>query len=199
MQQGQKTIGYCRTQTIDSEQAPKAVTTITHCGPGFAVVDLMSREEADSLLRKELAHMLYLSAARFARRSDVRAISSPIFYGDAYPPADFSIEYDENEKPLRYVVEAAIAGLPKDEIDVIVDKFERTILIECGMKNAKDLEKKKQYLHKGIASRCFRKWLIAPEKSDLDKVSIEYQDGILKIVIPLMENDPNKIHLKIKS
>lgn len=192
------TSGYMRLAGDDIPGPGECITTRTP-GPGARII-----LAEGPLGVRHVAEILYLAAARYAGRSDIPTYTDPIIYGDKYPPMNFGIEYKDN-KPVSYLVELAVAGIPKEEISVTIDKAERSIGIECGPAEraiSKEGAEEKppnrtQYLSRAIATRAFRKWLIAPERSDLDKVSLGYADGVLRIMIPIMENDPNQIFLKL--
>ena len=191
---GSVTSGYMR--TADSISGPGECVTTRTPGPGAQIIFAKGPRGAE---------ILYLAAARYAGRSDIPVYTDPIIYGDKHPPMNFGIEY-KDDKPVNYIVELAVAGIPKEEISVCIDKNDRSIGIECGPAEKavtrEEAEEKPpnrtQYLSRGIATRAFRKWLIAPERSDLDKVSLGYADGVLKITIPVMETDPNQILLKLQ-
>lgn len=196
---GSVTSGFMRVAEEGVPLMGRCVTTRTP-GPGI-VIDMGGGIKGI----RHVAEILYLAAARYAQRSDIPTYTDPIIYGDKYPPMNFAIEY-KDDKPVNYLVELAVAGIPKDEISVNINKRERSIGIECGpaergMTKEEADEKppnRTQYLSRSIATRAFRKWLIAPEQSDLDKVSLSYADGILKITIPIMETDPDHIFLKLQ-
>jgi len=104
----------------------------------------------------------------------------------SFPPHNI-VKVDE----YHYVVELAVAGYSKDEIDITVDDGH---LIIKG--NKEDKEKEINYLHKGIGLRSFTKTLKIADTVEVR--GAEYKDGILRIglenVIP--ENKkPRKIQI----
>ena len=105
---------------------------------------------------------------------------------NSFPPHNI-VKVDE----YHYIVELAVAGYSKDEIDITVDDGH---LIIKGNKEDKDKDVK--YLHKGIGLRSFTKTLKIADTVEVR--GAEYNDGILKIglenVIP--ENKkPKKIEI----
>ena len=105
---------------------------------------------------------------------------------DKYPPHNI-LKLDE----YNYVVELAVAGFSKDEIDITINDGK---LIIKGEKNGN--EATVEYLHKGISNRSFTKTI-----SMVDSVEVrgaEYADGILRIslenVIPESKK-PRKIDI----
>lgn len=87
----------------------------------------------------------------------------------SFPPHNI-IKLDDN----RYVVELAVAGFTKDEIDVSV--AEGTLTIK-GEKKDKELDV--QYLHRGIGTRSFTKSLTVADTIEVK--GAEFKDGILRI------------------
>jgi molecular chaperone IbpA len=97
-----------------------------------------------------------------------------------FPPHNI-IKLDEN----RYVVELAIAGFTKDEIEVTV--ADGTLTIK-GEKKEKELDV--QYIHRGIGTRSFTKTLTVANTIEV-KVA-EFKDGILRIGLENIIPDSKK-------
>jgi molecular chaperone IbpA len=112
--------------------------------------------------------------------SDVAKVSS------SFPPHNI-IKLDES----RYVVELAVAGFSKDEIDITVEDGS---LIVKGEKKDKDTEV--TYLHRGIGTRSFTKTLTVADTIEVK--GAEFKDGILRIglenIIP-EHKKPRKIEI----
>jgi len=103
-----------------------------------------------------------------------------------FPPHNI-IKLDES----RYVVELAVAGFSKDEIDISVDE---NVLTVKGVKDEK--ETSVEYLHKGIGTRSFTKTLTIADTIEVK--GAEFKDGILRIglenIIP-EHKKPRKIEI----
>jgi len=91
----------------------------------------------------------------------------------------------------RYIVELAIAGFSKDEIDISVNAGVLTVKGE-----KEDKESDVQYLHKGIGTRSFTKTITVADTIEVK--GAEFKDGILRIglenVIP-EHKKPRKIEI----
>ena len=85
-----------------------------------------------------------------------------------YPPYNI-IKVDEE----NYIIELAIAGFKKDEIDIILQENKLTISANIKDKTTSD------YLHKGLSSREFYKDFILNTDVIVKRADIE--DGILSI------------------
>lgn len=104
----------------------------------------------------------------------------------SFPPHNI-VKVDD----YHYVVELAVAGYTKDEIDITVDDGH---LVIKG--NKEDKDKDVNYLHRGIGLRSFTKTLKIADTVEVR--GAEYKDGILRLglenIIP--ENKkPRKIEI----
>ena len=97
-----------------------------------------------------------------------------------FPPHNI-IKVDDT----RYVVELAVAGFSKDEIDISVNQGELTVK---GDKTG-DADKV-QYLHKGIGTRSFTKTLTIADTIEVR--GAEFKDGILRIGLENIVPDSKK-------
>jgi len=104
----------------------------------------------------------------------------------SFPPHNI-IKLDDT----RYVVELAIAGFSKEEIEITAEDGTLTIK---GEKKDKDLEV--TYLHRGIGTRSFTKQLTIADTVEVK--GAEFKDGILRVglenVIP-EHKKPRKIEI----
>ena len=103
-----------------------------------------------------------------------------------FPPHNI-IKLDDS----RYVVELAVAGFSKDEIEISVEDGTLTVK---GEKKEKELEI--QYIHRGIGTRSFTKTLTIA--NTIEVKGAEFKDGILRIglenIIP-EHKKPRKIEI----
>ena len=116
---------------------------------------------------------------------DVEAILNDTKPVTNFPPHNI-IKADDN----KYVVELAVAGFTKDEIDIQVQEGNLTIK---GEKNDKD---ESNYLHRGIGTRSFTKVITIADTIEVR--GAEIKDGILRVglenVIP-EHKKPRKIEI----
>jgi molecular chaperone IbpA len=112
--------------------------------------------------------------------TDVQKVST------SFPPHNI-LKLDDN----RYIVELAVAGFSKDEIDIEV--ADGTLTIKGEKKEKLD---DLQYLHRGIGTRSFTKTLTVADTIEVR--GAEFKDGILKIglenIIP-EHKKPRKIEI----
>ena len=120
---------------------------------------------------------------------DVETILDSEIKPSTFPPHNI-IKADDN----KYVVELAVAGFAKDEIDIQVQEGNLTIK---GDKKDKD---ESNYLHRGIGTRTFKKTVTLAETVQVDGASLE--NGILTVklvnIVPV-EKLPVKIAINTVS
>ncbi len=97
-----------------------------------------------------------------------------------------SFKADIRETPQEFIVEAELPGMKKDEI--VVELKDNTLTISAEKKEEYN-EEKENYVRRerrfGSTRRSFY-----VENVDDKKVKADYQDGILKIVLPKLEETP---------
>ncbi len=95
----------------------------------------------------------------------------------------------------RYIVELAVAGFGKDDIEITREK--NTLVIK-GVKEEEEIGQA-QYLHRGIAARNFTKTITIADTIEVH--SSELKEGILRVglinVIPEHQK-PKRIEYKLK-
>ena len=104
----------------------------------------------------------------------------------SFPPYNVKKVDEDN-----YVVELAVAGYDREDIDVTVDKD--TLIIKSEREN----DDKADYLHKGIAGRNFTQTFTLGEYMIVKSASLE--NGLLSVKIEREIPDEAKPrHIKIK-
>ena len=97
---------------------------------------------------------------------------------------------EENEK---YIVTAALPGIKKDEIELIL--FSEKLSINISQKEEKT-EKEEYYLKREISSKKTTRTFNLPQSIN-ENVTAELKDGILTIIIPKHnQTENNRIEIK---
>jgi molecular chaperone IbpA len=99
----------------------------------------------------------------------------------SFPPYDY---YAIDE--YNYVIEMALAGFSKNDIEVVVDRKNNRLEVYSKHKENKNLENKNLvnekypiYFHKGIAKRSFlMSWKLL---NTVEVKSVKYDNGVLRI------------------
>ncbi|MBN2778477.1 MAG: Hsp20/alpha crystallin family protein [Bacteroidales bacterium] len=90
---------------------------------------------------------------------------------------DFNVYETEKE----FVVEAAVPGLEKKDFNIEVND---NVLQISSEKEAKEEKKEQKFYYRGFCYGSFKKSYSLPDNVDKDKIAANYENGILKVVIP---------------
>ena len=101
------------------------------------------------------------------------------------PRSSFPFHNIKKESDNKYVIEMALAGFAKEDIDV--HQTDEILTIEAS-EHIKENEDKEEYISKGISKRWFRKQFQLADTVEVKKVKLE--NGMLSI--HLENNRPSK-------
>ncbi len=115
--------------------------------------------------------------------------------GDLLNELGMSIRADIKENDSEYIVEAELPGVTKEEIVV---EFKEDVLTISGQKQKEIDEEKENYVRRerklGKVSRSFY-----VQNIHSDGITADYKDGVLKIILPKMQestSDSHRIEIK---
>ena len=95
--------------------------------------------------------------------------------GNLFPAVNIS------ENDVNFVVEMAVPGLKREDIKVNLEKGLLTISFE----KKEEHEEKQNYTRREFVYQSFKRSFSIPEdKIDVEKISGDYKDGVLKITLP---------------
>jgi len=120
-----------------------------------------------------------------------KEVGLDVFQNSAYPKCDI-VDFND-----RIEIVAEVPGLSKDQISIDVDD---DIISIKGEKNKKVEKEGGTYLRKELKKSSFKRTFTAdPTIFDLEKVSAEFNDGVLELSIPkLKPQKKTKKEIKIK-
>ncbi|MDD3688032.1 MAG: Hsp20/alpha crystallin family protein [Bacteroidales bacterium] len=90
-------------------------------------------------------------------------------------------DFNVYETDKEFVVEAAVPGMEKKDFNIEVND---NILEISSQKEMKEESKDQKYYYKGFCYGSFKKSYSLPENIDKEKIAANYDNGILKVVIP---------------
>ena len=93
------------------------------------------------------------------------------------------------EKETSYLVELSAPGYGKENINISVEDDTLTIKGELKVEGN---EKKDNYVKREFRSGNFKRSFNLNGMVDLEKIDAKYEDGILKIDLPKIENEVKK-------
>ena len=113
---------------------------------------------------------------------------------ERYGPISFPrVDVKENDNELTVVAE--IPGMKRDDIQVTVHDDTLTI---SGQRATEKESKREGYLRKEITRGAFKRTFTLPDTVDVDKIDAKYEEGLLKIRFPKLEEaKPKQIEVKV--
>ena len=101
--------------------------------------------------------------------------------------------YTEDDKQL--VVEAHLPNFEEKDITVNID---RGALVIQAERHEKDVDKTKQYVVRESSSSLYRS-IALPEQADEAKTTATFENGVLKVTVPLLAESASTRQIQIGS
>jgi len=106
--------------------------------------------------------------------------------GDGYPPYNIEKVLSNNGSGDALRITLAVAGFSRDNLDIIVQENQ---LIITGRQNNGGEDTKRDFLHRGIAARQFKRTFVLADGMDVK--GAEMENGLL--IIDLIRPEPQRI------
>ena len=100
------------------------------------------------------------------------------------------------EDNKQYVMEVAVPGLKKEQVNMSIDKDGYLTLSIENKNEQKDENKKEHYLRREFSYTSYRQSYALPDNVDADKMEANVADGVLKVVLPKVEKKEEKEDVK---
>ncbi|WP_110311985.1 Hsp20/alpha crystallin family protein [Dysgonomonas alginatilytica] len=105
------------------------------------------------------------------------------FEGSGLPAANVV----ENKDEFR--VELSVPGFNKDDFNVEVEK--NVLIISAKQENKQEeKDKEEKLIRQEFRSSSFSRSFVLPENVDMEQISAQYKDGVLKLSIPKLNKTP---------
>ena len=111
---------------------------------------------------------------------------------NAVYPYNVIANTNEHNEIISYVVEVALAGVGKNNIDIKVKDGNLKINI-----NKDDGAEEAAYVRKGISKRKGNLSFTLSEKTDVRKITSSYTDGLLRVSVPVRQPEVHNIDIKV--
>jgi len=121
----------------------------------------------------------------FGRAFDIR---------NAVYPYNVKATIDKEGHPTSYIIEVALAGIGKDNIGIKVRDGHLVIDIE---KEEEVEDASTTYVRKGISKRKGQLSFALSEKTSAKKITSTYTDGLLRVVVPVVQPEVINIDVKV--
>lgn len=93
------------------------------------------------------------------------------------------IRIDMRETESEYIVEADMPGFDKNSIEI---RYENNMLTISGQHDEITEEKRENYIHRERRRGSFSRTIPVPENVDAEKIKANYNNGVLKVILPKM-------------
>lgn len=100
------------------------------------------------------------------------------------------------EDNKQYVMEVAVPGLKKEQVNMSIDKDGYLTLSIENKNEQKDENKKEHYLRREFSYTSYRQSYALPDNVDADKIEANVAAGVLKVVLPKVEKKEEKEDVK---
>ena len=102
---------------------------------------------------------------------------------------------NSKQEDVQYEVEVALAGVGRENIDVKVRDGQLHINISKDKEEAMDTT---TYLKKGISQRRGSMSFNLDEKVNSKKITSSYKDGLLRVIIPVVQPETIDVDIKVE-
>lgn len=100
------------------------------------------------------------------------------------------------EDNKQYVMEVAVPGLKKEQVNMSIDKDGYLTLSIENKNEQKDENKKEHNLRREFSYTSYRQSYALPDNVNADKIEANVADGVLKVVLPKVEKKEEKEDVK---
>jgi HSP20 family protein len=105
-------------------------------------------------------------------------------------PYNVITTHDKNNELKNYIIEVALAGIGKENIDVKVREQRLIITV-----NRDDSNQELSYVKKGISQRSGQMAFRLGENTDVKNINSNYKDGLLRVVVPVVQPEVSNIDI----
>lgn len=108
----------------------------------------------------------------------------------------FAPALDVYEKDNNIIVETPLAGVNPDDVKISIDND--VLIIEGETKKKSEVDEK-NYYRKEVRYGSFHRSVALPASVEREKAKAEYEDGLLRVVVPKVVKVPSKaIKVQVK-
>lgn len=113
---------------------------------------------------------------------------------NAVYPYNVRAKTNDEGEATAYIVEVALAGVGKNNIDIKVKDGHLKINVN---KEEGEEEKNTSYVRKGISKRKGSLSFALSEKTDAKNITSSYTDGLLQVTVPVKQPEIYNIDIKV--
>jgi HSP20 family molecular chaperone IbpA len=107
-------------------------------------------------------------------------------------PYNVITTFSDSEEPKEYIIEVALAGIGKENIDVKV----RDGRLYINIKKDEKIDDT-SYVKKGISQRSGQMSFRLNENTNIKKINSSYVDGLLRVTVPVIQPEVMDIDIQV--
>lgn len=107
-------------------------------------------------------------------------------------PYNVLTTFNESDEPKDYIIEVALAGIGKENIDVKV----RDGRLHINIKKDEKIDDT-SYVKKGISQRSGQMSFRLNENTNIKKINSSYTDGLLRVIVPVIQPEVMDIDIRV--
>ena len=107
-------------------------------------------------------------------------------------PYNVLTTFNESDEPKDYIIEVALAGIGKENIDVKV----RDGRLHINIKKDEKIDDA-SYVKKGISQRSGQMSFRLNENTNIKKINSSYTDGLLRVIVPVIQPEVMDIDIRV--
>ncbi|MBP8960664.1 Hsp20/alpha crystallin family protein, partial [Patescibacteria group bacterium] len=112
---------------------------------------------------------------------------------DSFPQSSGLDIYETDDK---VVIEAQVPGIPEDKVEMFIEG--NVLTIEASMEETEEQKGAKKAVYRETRQRSFHYSVNLPRGVNAEKAEAEVVNGILKVTIPVAEEEKRK-RIEVKS
>lgn len=149
-------------------------------------LDSISRDEFFTPFDKLFDQFFNDNMAPFAK-----SFGGDFFQKGSYPKVDI-VDYKD-----RVEVHGEIPGMTKEDISVDFDIDAKTLSVSGEKKDSSNIEDSGgRYIHRELKHSSFKRSFMVGDEIDKDKISADFDNGLLKIILPKIKKEEKKVESK---
>lgn len=95
------------------------------------------------------------------------------------------------EEEQRFCIELAMPGIKKEDLNIDIE--DKKLIIYAERKSETNEEKEGKYSRREFNYSSFKRSFTMPENVNIEAIKAQYEDGVLKIDLPKVEESISKL------
>lgn len=123
--------------------------------------------------------------------------STRIYNTDSNYPYNIILFKNDDDTPKQYIIEMALAGIPRESISVQVRDSVLIININVDKSTWETVDERKQYLRQGISQKKSTIKFTLSNDINSKNITSTYIDGLLRVYVPCSQPETHNIDITV--